>query len=198
MVFENAVVFCDPEGIHLFHIPDLSSTEGSSTLSPVWEWLRESEWFFGGVRMTFSRQPVLSLQTLSETHTITFRVDACGRDPVVSEHRVSGELPAPLPSLADGDEFGFAMKGQKLLCYGSRIEYVYRFHTCLLGREELAGGFNVEAYDADDDWEEHDVIFPPDFDEKTARILISGQQYRRNPRGRYEATFICLADLPPL
>ena len=141
---------------------------------------------------------MLSLQTISETHTITFRMDASGRNPVVSEHRVSGELPAPLPSLAGGSEFRFAMKGQKLLCYGSCMEYVYRFDTCLLGRKELAGGFNIEAYDVDDDWEEHYLIFPLDFDEKTARILISGQQYRCKPQERHEATFICLADLPPL
>ena len=166
---------CDAEGIHLYHIPELSSAEGFSTLSPVWdwEWLRESMWLFGSTCMTFSRHPMLYVQTRSETHTITFRVDASGRDPVVSEHRVSGELPGhPLPR----SRCRFRVKGQKLLCYSGSIDHVHRFDTRLLGREELVGGFSAKVEDLegdDSDGEEHGVSFV-DFDERTTRILIAG------------------------
>ena len=194
MVSENAVVMCDVEGIHLYHIPELSSAESFSTLSPAWEWLTESKWFCGSVCMTFSRHPVLYLQGPSGTHTITFRMDARGRDPVVWEHRISEDLPAHLRFL-EGDENLFVMKGRKGLCYGISDGITYLLDTCLLGREELAGGFSAEVDEPEvGNWEEHVMKFA-DFDERTGRILITTRRY--GAWGESSATRICLAELPP-
>ena len=197
MISENAVVVCDAEGIHLYHIPELSTAEGLSTLSPVWEWLGKSSWDSGSVCMTTSRHPMLYLQRLSEIHTVAFHMDASGRDPVVSGHHISGELPAPLLSLANGDKCPFAMKGRKYLCYGRRTSDVFWFDTHLLGREVLVGGFSADlSHPGEDDWELQDCVVKfADFDGDTTRILIvvHGYSLWDEPVGIY----ICLADLPP-
>lgn len=194
MLSENAVVTCDPEGIHLYRIPDLGSAEGFSTLSPVWEWLAESKWFCGSVCTTFSRHPMLYLQGESGTHTITFRMDACGRDPIVSEHRISGELPAHLVS-REGDDDLFVVKGRKGLCYDIGEGDIYMLDTCLLGKEKLAGGFSADANDSEvGNWDEHVMKFA-DFDERTGRIMIATRRY--GAWGETDGTRICLGDLPP-
>jgi len=183
---------CDVEGIHLYRIPELSSAVGFSTLIPIWEWLVESRWFCGSVRMTFSQHPVLHLQGRLGTHIITFRADASGIDPVVAEHHISKELPAYLFPEWDGL---FKMKGRKGLHYGiGGAGDPYLLDTCLLGGEGLAGGFCavIEA-PTDGEWEEHKMRFA-DFDERTGRVLIAthGGWW-----GETEATRIYLADLPP-
>ena len=190
MVSENTVVMCDVEGIHIYHIPELSSAEGFSTLNPIWEWLVKSRWFCGSACMTFSQHPVLYLQGRSGTHIITFRTDASGRDPVAAEHRVSEELPAYLREDVDR----FTMKGRKGLRYDIGGGGDCLLDTCLLGREGLAGGFSVviegPGYTA---WDEHRIRFA-DFDERTGRVLIAT---RGGVWGESGATRICLADLPP-
>ena len=198
MVSENAVVTCDVEGIHLYHIPELSSTEGPSTLSPVWECLGGPRWFCGGVCTKLSRHPMLYLQGTSGTHTITFRVDASGRDPVVSGHHARGWPPAHRLPPIHGYEKLFVLKGLKGLHY---YRY-FLFKTCLLGREELAGGFTAEVQDFEHDCrDEHKILFA-DFDERTGRILIAtnlrgdigpSSLYREDNR----PIRIYFADLPP-
>ena len=197
MVSENAVVTCDVEGIHLYHIPELTSTEGPSTLNPVWEWPGGPRWFCGGVCTKFSRHPMLYLQGTSGTHTITFRVDASGRDPVVSGHHISVGSPAHrLPPL-QGYENLFVMKGLKGLHYRIGGGEDFLFNTCLLGREELAGGFTAEVEDfelEDGYWDEHEIIFA-DFDERTGRILIATNRFEMWEE--HKPTRIYFADLPP-
>ena len=195
MVSENAVAICDAEGIRLYHIPEFNSSDLSTTLDPVWEWSGESKWFCGSVCMTSSRHPMLYLQGTSGTHTIIFRMDACGRDPVVVKHHITEMLPVHLTSLESGLRHRFVMKGRKGLYYKAGKGNPYPgFTTCLLGREELAGGFSAE-FDLPMDISQgaHKVIFA-DFDERTGRILISTNWYLL-----YEGqgTRICLADLPP-
>jgi len=193
MVSENAVVMCEAEGIHLYHIPELSSAEGFSTLGPVWEWLVESKWFCGSVCMSFSQHPVLYLQGASGTHTIAFRMGACGRDPVVVEHHINRDLQAHLLSLEADDLF--VMKGRKGLRYNVGEGDPYLLDTCLLGREGLSGGFSAEVEDFDGgNWKEHDVRFA-DFDERTGRILIATNVY--GVWGEGDAIRIYLANLPP-
>jgi hypothetical protein len=188
MVSENAVVICDIEGIRLYHIPDLSSGEGPSTLNSVWEWLGESKWLCGSVDVTSSQHPMLYLQGTLGTHTITFRMNASGRDPVVTEHRISGGLPAYIASLEGEGGRRFVMKGRKGLGYPG-------FNTCLLGREELAGGFSVDVELPEDSiWNEHEVTLA-DFDERTGRILIGTNRY--GAVNEDQAIRIYLADLPP-
>jgi len=193
MVSENAVVICDAEGIRLYHIPELNSGENFSTLDPVWEWLGESWWSCGSVSMTTSQHPTLYLQEISAVHTIIFRMDASGRDPLVAEHRISG-LPACLASLEEGDDRRFVMKGRKGVCYDAHVTSS-EFDTFLLGIEGLAGGFGVELeLPGDGNWNEHEVRLV-DFDERTGRILIGTNRY-----GEYnerEAIRVYLADLPP-
>jgi len=189
MVSENTVVICDVEGIHLYRIPELSSAESFSTPSPIWEWLAKSKWFCGSACMTFSQHPVLYLQGGSGTHTIIFRTDPSGRNPVVTEHRISEEPPAYLSPKGDDDLF--TMKGRKGLRCDIGREDPHRMDTCLLGREELAGGFSafIEG-PLDEEWEVHEIKFV-DFDERTGRMLIATGLW-----GESEATRICLADLP--
>ena len=171
MVSENAVVICDATGIHLYHIPELSSMEDFSPLSPVWEWSGESEWLCGSVCMTSSQCPMLCLQGASGTHTITFRLDACGRDPVVVKHHITEKLPAYV---------------------GVERESYPGWATCLVGREELMGGFSTDMeLLGDGDWEEHEVRLA-DFDERTGRILIGTHLYHEG-----QCIRIHLADLPP-
>ena len=183
---ENAVVVCDPEGIYLYHIPEASSTEGS-TLKTVWEWLGYSNWFYGGVYTTYPQRPILYLQGFLETHTITFRVEDSGRDPVVAEHRIREDL-----SALERDYGRFVMKGRKVLYYDEDCDTI-EFTTCLLGREELVGGFSAEIV-RDDEWDDHEVKFV-DFDGRTGRILMG--MHRRESYGRGGVTRIYLADLPP-
>ena len=95
MVSESALVVCGVGGIHLYHIPELGSPV-LQTLSVVWEWQGESKWLCGSVCMVSPQHPVLYLQGTSGTHAITFRVDACGRDPVVVNHDITGKLPVYL------------------------------------------------------------------------------------------------------
>ena len=207
MVSENAVVVCDTGGIHLYHIPELSSAEDSSTLSPVWEWPGGSKWFCGSVCETSSQHPVLYLQSASGTHTITLWTDAGGRDPVVVEHHVTGKLPVHLASLEEGgggggggreDHHRFTMKGRKGLYYNVGEEDVRPgFATYLLGKEELAGAVfsvDVESTPEDANRGEHKVNLA-DFDERTGRILIGTSRDR--DLGREHGTRIYIADLPP-
>ena len=193
MVSENAVVLCDAEGIHLYHIPELSSADNFSTLEPAWEWRGKSKWLCGSVCMKPSRRPMLYLQEASATHAIVFRMDASGRSPTVAQHRSSGGLPAYLASPEENDHL-FVMKGRKGLCYSIR-EGSSEFGTCLLGVEGLAGGFDAELELPDDgSWDDQEVRIV-DFDDRTGRILIGTNQY-----GEYnqsEAIRIYLADLPP-
>ena len=195
MVSENAVVICDTTGIHLYHIPELSSMEDFSPLSPVWDWSGESEWLCGSVCMTSSQCPMLYLQGASGTHTITFRLDACGRDPVVVKHHITEKLPAYLTSLEGGGwDHRFIMKGRKGLYYnvGVERESYPGWATCLVGREELMGGFSTDMeLLGDGDWEEHEVRLA-DFDERTGRILIGTHLYHEG-----QCIRIHLADLPP-
>ena len=192
MVSENAVVICDAEGIHLYHIPELNSAEDLSTLSPVWEWPGESKWFCGGACTTYSQHPVLYLQGTSGTHTITFRVDACGRDPVVVKH-TTGKLPVYLAPLeGDEDSHRFVMKGRKGLYYNVGEGIFSGFATCLLGGEELMSGFSADVDVSDE--REHEVTLA-DFDERTGRILISTDWYGAENEG--QGIRIYLADLPP-
>ena len=194
MVSENAVVICDAEGIHLYHIPELSSAEDFATLRSVWDWPGESEWYYGSVCTTSSQRPVLYLQGASGTHTISFRMGECGRNPTVMKHRITERLPTHLTSPRE-DNHRFVMKGRKGLCYsvGEGVSY---FYTCLLGREELAGGFSVSVELPDDDnWDDHEVRVA-DFDAGTGRILIGTDRSRGFSR-EAEGIRIYLTDLPP-
>ena len=195
MVSENAVVICDAEGIHLYHIPELNSAEDLSKLSPVWEWPGESKWFCGGVCTTFSQHPMLYLQGASGTHTITFRVDTRGRDPVVVKH-TTGKLPVYLTPLeGDEDSHRFVMKGRKGLYYNVGEGASPGFATCLLGGEELTSGFSADVELPEDaDWWEHEVTLA-DFDERTGRILIGTNRIVAYHDG--QGIRIHLADLPP-
>ena len=190
MVSENAVVICDAGGIFLYHIPELSSTV-LRTLSPIWEWLGESKWFCGSVCTMSSQHPVLYLQGASGTHTITFRMVACGRDPVVAKHHITGKLLAHLVSL-EGDDHLSVMKRRKGLYYGEEIPD--EFATYLLGREELTGRFIIDIRIPGGSLEDDHEIRLVDFDERTGRILIGTNWY-----GFYgpEGIRIHLADLPP-
>ena len=89
------------------------------------------------------------------------------------------------------------MRGRKGLYYNVDVEgdSYPGWATCLLGREELAGGFsaNVELPE-DCVWEKHEAKLA-DFDERTGRILIGTHPSGINNRGR--GTRIYLADLPP-
>lgn len=191
MVSENAVVICDVEGIHLFHIPELSSAENLSTLEPVWDWLGESRWSCGSISMTSPKHPTLYLQGGFATHTIVFRMDASGRDPLVVEHRVSGGPLACLTLVEEEDGRRFVMKGRKGVCYNVR-DGSSEFGTWLQEMEGLAGGFGAELeLPNDNDWEARLV----DFDERTGRILI-GTALRWGD-GVQEVDRIFFADLPP-
>ena len=192
MVSENTVAMCDVEGIRIYRIPELRSAVGFSTLCPFWEWLVESKWFCGNVCMTFSQHPALYLQGGSGSHTITFRTNVSGRDPVVAEHHISQELPHYLSP--EGDDNLFTMKGRKGLRYNISGGETYLLDTCLLGRDGLVGGFTaVIEGPVGDDWEEHEIRFA-DFDESTGRILIATHG---GVWGESEGTRIYLADLPP-
>ena len=174
MVSENAVVICDEEGVHLYHIPELNSTI-LRTLSPVREWPGEPKWFCGCVRTVSLQHRVLYLQGASGTHIITFRMDACGRDPVVVKHHITRKLPAHfafVETTIEGDEhLLFVVKGRKGLYYNKEI-HNSELATCLLGREELTGRFGVELEPPNEDnWRENQVVLM-DFDERTGRILI--------------------------
>ena len=182
------MVTCDTEGIYLYYIPETGSTEGSSTLKTAWEWLGYSDWFCGGVYRTYSQCPILYLQGFLGTHTITFRVEDSGRDPVVAEHHIREDLLAQ-----EKDYYRFVMKGRKGLYFDVEGCDTTEFTTCLLGREELVGGFSAEIV-PDDEWDDHKVGFM-DFDERTGRILIG--LHRRESYGRGGVTRIYLADLPP-
>ena len=194
MVSENAVVLCDAEGIYLYHIPELNSAENFSTLKPAWEWRGESKWFCGSVCIKPSQHPILYLQEASAIHTIVFRMDTSGKGLTVAQHRISEWPPAYLTFLEEESDRLFVMKGRKGLCYNSR-EGSSEFDTCLLGIEELVGGFDAELELPDDGtWDDQEVRIV-DFDERTGRILIGTNRY-----GEYnekEAIRIYLADLPP-
>ena len=188
MVSENAVVMCDEEGIHLYHIPELSSAEVFSILSPVWEWLAESKWFYGSACTTFSRHPVLYLyEGASGTHTITLCMDASGRNPVVAEHHISRGLRHGRNSISSLEREDVCWKGGKGLRWDISGPGAYLMGTCLLGREDLEGGFSAKV-----DLEVHRIRFA-DFDERTGRILVA-----TNRRGAGEEGIrVQLADLPP-
>ena len=198
MVSENAVVICDEDRIYLYHIPELNSAEHSSTLSPVWECPGEPKWLCGSVHKTPSHHPVLYLQSSSGTHTITFRMDACGRDPVVVRHHITGKLPAHLTCLEEekAEDDRFVMKGRKGLYYNVEGDSSPNFSTCLVGREELAGGFHadVDPLSCVDPMDEHEVRLA-DFDERTGRILIGTGPYFAYEKDK--GIRIYLADLPP-
>ena len=188
---------CDREGIRLYHIPELISAEdyAHQALDAVWGWSGDSKWFCGSVCTTFSQHPVLYLHCTSGTHTITFRVDARGRVPVVVNHHISGKLPIHLTSLnaEDEEDHRFVMKGRKGFYYNvSEGEAYPGFATCLLGREELAGGFSAGVDTLS--LEGHEVRLA-DFDERTGRILIGTGRYQEYERD--QGTRICFADLPP-
>ena len=197
MVSENAVVICDAEGIYLYHIPELGSAEDFPTLSPVWDWPGESEWYCGSVCMTSSHNFVFYLQGTSGTHTISFRLDACGRDPAVMEHYIAEKLPAYLTSLRE-DDHRFVMKGRKGLYYtvGGAVSYTQtEFDTRLLGREGSAGGFSAEVRVPEDpEWDGYEVTLA-DFDERTGRVLIGAD--RLGMLNTDKGIRIYLADVPP-
>ena len=194
MVSENAVVICDPKGIHLYYIPDLNSAGNFPTLKPVWEWQGESMSFHNSVCVMSSNRPMLYLQEESTTHIIIFRMDASGRDPIVAEHRISEGVPAYLASIEGENDHRFMLKGRKGFRYNFG-EGVPEFDTFLLGIEELASGFGAELeLPGDGIWDDQEVRLV-DFDERTGRILIGTNRY-----GEYnesEAVRIYLADLPP-
>jgi len=193
MVSENAVVICDLGGIHLYHIPELSSAENYSTLGPVWEWRGESKWFRESIHMTLSQHPMICFQEASATHTIIFRMDACRRDPIVVEHRVGGGLPVH-PASPEDDHHRLVVKGRKGLRYNFREENP-EFDTFLVGMEELAGGLNaVLELPEDGSWDNQEVRLV-DFDEMTGRILIGAHRY--GAYNYHQAIRIYLADLPP-
>ena len=196
MVSENAVVMCDAEGIHLYHIPELGSSEDFSALSSVWDWLGESKWYCGSVCMTPSQNPVLYLQGTSGTHTISFRLNTRGRDPVVTKHHIAKNLPARLTFLEEEEDDRFVMKGRKGLYHNVGEGPSHSgFDTCLVGREELAGGFSADVeLPEDDSWEEHEIRLV-DFDERTGRILIGTD--RSGGFNKDKGIRIYLADLPP-
>lgn len=193
MASENAAVVCDVEGIHLYHIPELSSAE-NSTLKPVWEWRGKSEWLCGSVCVESSQRSILYVQEASATHTAIFRMDTSGRDPVITEHHISGGVPAHLTSLEEGDDNRFVMKGRKgiryTICDGNS-----EFYTWLVGVGGLAGGFGAKlALPDDSDWDEQEVRFV-DFNESTGRIAMGTN--RCTPYNKSEGVRLYLADLPP-
>ena len=108
------------------------------------------------------------------------------------KHHITEKLPVHLTSSEEGN-YRFVMKGRKGLRYRLGEEGP-RFDTCLLGREELTGGFTADVdLFPDHRWEEHEVTLA-DFDERTGRILIGTDRL-----GEFEdqGVRICLADLPP-
>ena len=195
MVSENVVVMCDPKGIHSYHIPELSSA-GSLTLEPAWEWEEEAAWSGGSLYTASPQCTVLYLQELSATHTLVFRTDTPGGDPMIAEHRISEGPPAYLGHLELEDHYQLVVKGRKGL-YWRDPQGGLVLNTCLVGTEELPGQFDVEVGLSDGDiWGDH-IIELVDFDERTGRIAIGTIWYEDSNNDRSEATCIYLADLPP-
>ena len=192
MVSESALVVCGVGGIHLYHIPELGSPV-LQTLSVVWEWQGESKWLCGSVCMMSSQHPVLYLQGTMGTHTITFRVDACGKDPMVVNHDITGKLPVYLASLEDQYPL-LMMKRRKGLYYtiGEEIPYS-EFATCLVGREEMTGRFTADIELPEEDTFDRHHVTLADFDERTGRILIGTSRSEESVGG----IRLYLADLPP-
>ena len=125
---------CDVEGIHLYHIPELSSAEGSSVLGPCLG-------VVGGIQgvprkclhEVLPTPHALCPRGIGNSPSLCAYIDAPGRDLVLAKHHINGELPVHL-SFREGDGIPSLMKGRRGLYWEITEPGAYLFGTCLLGR----------------------------------------------------------------
>ena len=168
---ENSIVVCHPDGIHLYHIPELGSVGDSSTLVPIWSWSGGSNQYYGTLYDTDPQHPRIYLQGSLITHDIDFGLDESGFLVVLS-HTATGGQPA---YCVFDEERSFVLKGRKGVCYcmGGADGYTVVLKTLLLGREHTTGVFRIRANEsvAREGLSVQDLKV--DLDEVTGRLLVA-------------------------
>ena len=164
-ISENSVVVCQPDGIRLYHIPELESVEDSSTLFPVWSWSGEFSQSDGSLYDMGPQHPKLYIQGSLTTHKLDLGLDKSGFM-VVLKHDTTGGPPAYwLP----GWGRNLVLKGRKGVChYRTDGGKVIAFNTLLLGREDTTGVFRICANERELVGDRTQV----DLDEVTGRLLV--------------------------
>lgn len=165
-ISENGIVVCHPDGIYLYHIPELESVDDYSVLSPAWSWSGESTRYHGSLYDVWSKFPKLSIQGSRNLHKLEFSLEP--GFPVVLRHNVTRGLPR---YCIPDDEWGTAVKGRKwarhyqLSDIGTQILVA----TLLLEREDEPGGFSVRpGFSMNEKLE----VKYMDVDEATGRFLF--------------------------
>ena len=166
-VSENSIVLSHPEGIYLYHIPELGpAVDVDFNLSPVWYWSGESsQSYYGSLYDTLSQYPKLYIQGPSSTHKLEFDLGESGF-PVVLNHSITGELPA---YCVPDEGRGLVVRGRKgVRPSWSGDDPVIQFNTLLLGKEQATGVFRVRTDEEDSTVRGARM----DLDEVTGRLLV--------------------------
>jgi hypothetical protein len=178
-VSENSIAVCDPDGIRLYHIPELGSVDDGSILSPVWSWSGESSRYDGNLYDVCTQYPKLYIQGSSVTHKLEFGLNEPGFL-VILRYSITRERPAQY--IFDGRRF--ILKGWKGVCHcWDDSPVTILFNTLLLGREHTSGEFRICASEL---WEEDsDFLVVPevkhiDLDEVTGRLLVGVDSVARH------------------
>ena len=169
---ENGIVVAHPDGIRLYHIPEVESVDDGTVLFPVWSWSGESDHYKGSIYDTGSRFPILHIQG-SNTHKLEFVLES--GFPVVLMHTITKAY----CKLDDWQEL--LMKGRMVV----RLHQVVNppeivFYTSLVEREDTMGVFRICLNESSaggilcvqDLW-------VTDLDEVTGRLLVDVELSRR-------------------
>jgi hypothetical protein len=188
-IAENGLIVNNPDGIFLYHIPELKATGKTSNLVPVWNWRGDASDLRGTLYKTVSPYPALWLQGRRTTHTLEFDVDEPGCFPTVTNHEITGERPA----FRSVDRL--KLQGRKGLGIESGRKGEIVFHTGALENPDLTRRLrgSVPGLGVSAAWTEEFKY--ADLDELTGRIMfVAG--LRGPDGGTPYARWLYIADLP--
>ena len=155
---------CHPDGIHLYHVPELESADNDTVLAPTWSWSGKSTEYHGSVYDVRSEFPKLSVQGSHNIHELEFSLES--GLPAVLRHEITG-MP---PVWACVKEWGSVQKGRKWARYYKPITGPpILVCTLLMGGEGKTGTFSLDLFGSYGKWEQVKHV---DVDEATGRFLF--------------------------
>lgn len=134
---------CHPDGIYLYHIPELKSWDNHSILSPAWAWFGKSTQYHGSVYDIPSKFPKLHIQGSQNMHQLEFSLESGFL--VVLRHNATKEPPA---YCIRDEKWRAVLKGRKWAFYyapSAPSSTQILVSTILLGREGRMGAFSIFA-----------------------------------------------------
>lgn len=188
------MVICDPDGIHLYRLPELESEWDETTLTPFWTSGRSlGEWCRGSLCDASSPNPTLYVHCPDFMEEVEFGLDESGRFFVVSNYDTVEETILYGGDSSEDVDCFVRLKGRKVLSYETEYPFI-TFATAFLDRWGVGRALRMRiANSPGDRWIDVGMV---DLDERTGRLLIAADHSATIRAEIQPSRHIFLADIP--